>query len=138
MVELASQIACGECGAFPEGVLLEDGRERLHLSCPEGRCATNSVVATEFRIKLEFIERGLALFAGRSDGPRDMNGLLRLALAVSPARHEPDDPNKRYVAVHCRLTPVQSYLYGFRSLPERSALANAALCALIEREARNV
>ncbi len=137
-VELASEIPCAECKAFPEGVFLEDGRERLCFSCPIDRCGSRPDFATEFRMKLDLIERGLELFHNHIEGRPDIPGLLRHALAEPPGQPEPDDPNACYILVYSRLTPVQTYIYGHLSLPERSGLANAALFDLIERRRRNV
>lgn len=137
-VELASEIPCAECNAFPEGVVLEDGRERLYFSCPTGQCESSPATATEFRIKLTLIKRGLDLLQNRVEGCHDIHGLLRMALAQTPQRRAPDDPNESYVAVYFRLTAVQRYLYGYLSLPQRSGVANAALSELIERKGRDV
>lgn len=137
-VELASEIPCAECNAFPEGVVLEGGRERLRFSCPTGQCETSPTTATEFRIKLTLVQLGLDLLKNRVEGCDDIHGLLRIALAETPQQRAPDDPNESYVAVYFRLTPVQRYIYGYLSLPQRSGVANAALSELIERKKRDV
>ena len=135
-VELASEIPCAECNVFPEGVVLEGGCEVLCFSCPIGRCESSPAGATEFRMKLALIKRGLDLFQNGIEGRPNIQELLRLALAESPGRPEPDDPNESYVPVYCKLTPGQRYRY--LSLPQRSGLANAALSELIDRKKRNV
>lgn len=135
-VELASEIPCAHCRVFPEGVILENGREMLCFSCPNSQCAPN-VRVTEFQMNLALINRGVELLYRQIKGNLDHAGLVGLALSECPLCPQPYDPDK-CILVYCRLTPVQEYIYGYRSIPERSSLANAALAGLIEREGRNV
>jgi hypothetical protein len=118
--------------------MLEDDREVLCFACPTGQCQTTPGRAREFRMKLVLIERGLELFHHQLNGHADYSGLLRITLAERPRHPEHENPNDKHISVYCRLTPVQEYLYGYLSLPDRSALANAALADLIERKGQNV
>ncbi len=138
-IELASEIPCSKCKAFPEGVMLENNRPVLCFSCPKDQCERISVRAVrEFRVKVALIDRGLTLFRNHLGGRLDPPGLLGLALAETPLRHELVNSNEKHIVVCCKLTSVQEYIYGYLPLPERSSLANAALADLIQRKSRNV
>lgn len=122
--------------------MLENNRPVLWFSCPKEQCErVSGRVVREFRVKVALIDRGLNLFRNQIGGRLDPPGLLGLALAETP--HRPEvvnlvNPNEKHIVVCCKLTPVQEYLYGYLSLPDRSALANAALADLIERKDQNV
>lgn len=139
IVELATDVPCAECNSYPEGVVMEDGVERLAFFCPNKRCGRHWHGATSFRINLALSNRGLELFSTLPTGPIDRRQLIQLALTTGIRDTEEEElPGQQYITEFCVLTDVQRYSYGYLGLPERSGRLNAALRRLIEAKATHV
>jgi hypothetical protein len=105
MAELASEVPCSDCGGYPEGPVVKNGKESIEFRCPRSTCTQELFVGRLVMLPVDLVKRAVR------QEHRTLPEIVSDALTVS--EQGCSLPSSGVGEVHpfpIRLTPTQNLL----------------------------
>ena len=122
--QLAYELPCQKCGAFPEGRVRTREGYIIDFRCPSGTCEYRAARAVLIQIDIAIFGRFQARY-GFDISDAVQKALFAFSATVGTGQPLGDRVTQRPV----QLTPTQYYLYKFEPLPALSQIVHACLLA---------
>jgi hypothetical protein len=119
LAELAWDVACAECGAFPEGAVKKDGKEEVQFRCPKKRCPSRQLVGRTVLLDPELVDRLIRAFG------ESLTELAAVALAEFQ-KSRSDEPAMQGLRRPYTIALTSSQNYFFSDVDIESALRQLA------------